>query len=91
MNYSIRQVATGTDGCKVESRLRIPCVTGTSGKDSGGIKAEFKPDRENAGTPENTGIYAIASGKTEDGLLAELADAVDSKSTARKGISVRLR
>jgi hypothetical protein len=36
-------------------------------------------------------IGGIPSGKSPLGLLAELADAVDSKSTARKGISVRLR
>jgi hypothetical protein len=33
----------------------------------------------------------IVSRGMDFGLLAELADAVDSKSTARKGISVRLR
>ncbi len=43
------------------------------------------------GSGRNIDVPAGIGEKAAAGLLAELADAMDSKSIARKGVSVRLR
>jgi hypothetical protein len=102
LSIPARQIATGTDGKPGNgataatneanaAHLCRTCATLASKVESGGENAELRPGGESARTLETTGVSAILPQNQRHGLLAELADAVDSKSTARKGISVRLR
>jgi hypothetical protein len=97
LSIPARQIATGTDGAPravadvAKKILRKPCAAGTSKLESNGVNAGLASSHETAGTIESTGASAILPQIQHPGLLAELADAVDSKSTARKGISLPLR
>ncbi len=93
LSYPHRQKATGTDGRAADETvsLRIPCAVGRTLVDSGGQSDENGPQRESVGSLENLRTSAKNGEEKKNGLLAELADAPDSKSCARKGVSVRLR
>ena len=59
--------------------------------ESGGVSSVDDDDAKNLENGDRPRFSGDSEEKTKKGLLAELADAVDSKSTARKGVSVRLR
>ena len=86
------QVATGTDGAEVSKRgegcLRSACATVTTPVDSGGQIG--RPTVQSQAAADSRDTRKIEQNQPF-GLLAELADAMDSKSIARKGVSVRLR
>lgn len=93
-----RQVRTGTDGATAETEpdkrnvlrnvapnKQSPCnphATGTSQVDSGGQNDGGAVDSPTAGFTPKTAKSAVSGDKPTDGLLAELADAMDSKSIA---------
>jgi hypothetical protein len=56
-----------------------------------GVESRNRQHGNIAESPQKTGESALSDEKLKPGLLAELADALDSKSNARKGVSVRLR
>jgi integrase len=95
----MRQIATGTaDGPKESTEVIISALTCAKlvqrepwPNDPNGLNRHFRPGADLAGNIDKTSDSAILPENEYHGLLAELADAVDSKSTARKGISVRLR
>ena len=65
----------------------VPRVAGC--RESGGMKSDGLLSRQSPGMTEVE--LGFTGANLSLGLLAELADAVDSKSTARKGVSVRVR
>ena len=87
-----RHAATGTAGAEPEGpRLTIACPTGRSSAESGGLKRGGKVGSSDPDSAAETRETAKTPGETGSGLLAELADAMDSKSIVRKDVSVRLR
>ncbi len=90
---SARQAAmrTGTDGENISLSPSLPPNREfqRTTANTGGVKSDRVASRESLGnTVQNTGF---SESNSTNGLLAELADALDSKSNARKGVSVRLR
>src|SRR4051812_9095075 len=95
--YPQAQVATGTNGPEANQTAYTAdaCATACAKPQRpmavGGGKGS---DAEKGGPTINPAKHAgndHLPGNEQPGLLAELADAMDSKSIARKGVSVRLR
>jgi len=83
-------VATGTDGRKdLSLHLSPNSAIGWHGGQSGGTKWDQVTSQGTLGITDEK--HCISGANLNIGLLAELADALDSKSNARKGVSVRLR
>src|SRR5262249_43544196 len=76
LSYKLPSLATGTDDC-----LSNACPTGTSRMESGGVGRGFRRVADAVASVEKSEVSAIIGGNPGNGLLAELADAVDSKST----------
>ena len=95
LSYPVPALATGTDGRPVVSGGQVACPsacpTGNSPVESGGVGGANVANRQSVGNVEMSAVSGDSALNGKIGLLAELADAVDSKSTARKGVSVRLR
>ena len=72
-------------------RLANAYATGTSNVDSGGQSEPAPVELKTLDSSLKSGKIALSAQDPGSGLLAELADAMDSKSIARKGVSVRLR
>ena len=79
-----KQVASGTD----DRPLANPWPTAATSMDSGGQISGVSLQSQVAVSSADTSKTSV---NPQLGLLAELADAMDSKSIARKGVSVRLR
>jgi hypothetical protein len=84
-------ILTGTDG--PENRLSPDLSLDSEFRHISVESSEAKTDQvrseESLGNTEENGGFLEQN--VSIGLLAELADALDSKSNARKGVSVRLR
>jgi integrase len=88
--YSQQAIATGTNGSEATSNpnaCAAACATGRTPVESGGQNDGSEQKVESLKRAQKRGKYD----KSTYGPLAELADAMDSKSLARKGVSVRLR
>jgi len=88
LSYPMADVATGTDN---QSCFTTALPLKNFSMESGGVGSQNHRDHDSAESLGKTGESAISDEKLKFGLLAELADALDSKSNARKGVSVRLR
>ena len=97
-----RQVATGTNGAEPmpprelkpaqgKKPCALPCAKDSTGLDAIGQSEKTGRAVKCVGTVENTDDSGKNAGTTSYGPLAELADAMDSKSIFRKEVSVRLR
>jgi hypothetical protein len=84
----IPALATGTDGKVAAPPAAPPAAPTTSGMVRDGA---VKVKNEQSGKLAISSQIRDSALHSQDGLLAELADALDSKSCARKGVSVRLR
>ena len=76
------QKATGTDG--KGDGLRKACATGRTPADSGGQKTGREGGSESTDMPGKRGKSEKTAVESHNGPLAELADAMDSKSIAQK-------
>jgi hypothetical protein len=85
LSYPESDVANGTD-C-----FTTALPPQSSPIEPGGVGGKNGQRDAGAKSLGETGESAISDEKLKNGLLAELADALDSKSNARKGVSVRLR
>jgi len=95
LSSPIRQaaLATGTDGKQADNfvspSLSLNGEIGRNPVAFGAINSGLLATDGTSGKINRNSSFP--EGKVPVGLLAELADAMDSKSIARKGISVRLR
>jgi hypothetical protein len=95
LDYPSPQLATGTAGPEPDPnnslRLSAAWAAGRTTSDNLGHIGGSSTVEEVADSEPVTAISEIKPEKGHHGLVAELADAVDSKSTAFTGVSVRLR